>query len=94
MAHQYIGTARWGTVTNQAYTGTANTPITVGPGVYKVRLQVTTDAYVRTDSVTATSSNGVYLAALTAEYVTVTPGQTITAVQVSSGGSLQVVECL
>jgi hypothetical protein len=94
MSQQYIGTARWGTVTNQAYTGTASTAITVGSGVYKVRLVSTTDAYVRTDSTTATSSNGVYLPALTPEYATVTPGQTITAVQVSAGGSLQVTECL
>lgn len=91
---QYIGTARWGTVTNQAYTGTASTVITVGPGVYKVRLLVTTDAYVRTDSTTSTSSIGVYMPALVPEYATVTPGQTITAVQVSSGGTLQVTECL
>ncbi len=91
---QYIGTARWGTVTNQAYTGTANTPIAVGSGVYKVRILVTTDAYVRTDSVTASSTNGVYMPALTPEYVTVNPGQTITAVQVTTGGSLQVAECL
>jgi hypothetical protein len=94
MAQQYIGTARWGTVTNQNYTGTANTPITVGSGVYKVRLLVTTDAYVRTDSTTSTSSIGAYMPALTPEYVTVTPGQTITAVQVTTGGSLQVTECL
>jgi hypothetical protein len=94
MAQQYIGTARWGTVTNQTYTGTASTAITVGSGVYKVRLLSTTDCYVRTDSVTATSTNGVYLAALQAEYPTVTPGQTITAVQVSSNGTLQVTECL
>ncbi len=91
---QYIGTARWGTVTNQTYTAAANTPITVGSGIYKVRILVTTDAYVRTDSVTATSSNGVYMPGLTPEYVTVTPGQTITAVQVTTGGSLQVTECL
>ena len=94
MAQQYIGTARWGTVTNQIYTASASTAITVGSGIYKVRIQCTSDAYVRTDSVTATSSNGVYMTAGQAEYVTVNPGQTITAVQVSAGGSIQVVECL
>jgi len=91
---QYIGTAQWGTVTDQAYTGTASTAITVNSGIFKVRLLSTTDCYVRTDGVTPTSSNGVYLPALSAEYVTVRGGQTISAVQVSAGGTLQVVECL
>lgn len=91
---QYFGTARWGTVTNQTYTGAVSTAITVSPGVQKVRILVTTDAYVRTDSVTATSTNGAYLPSLTPEYVTVSPGQGITAVQVSSGGSIQVAECI
>ena len=94
MAQQYIGTARWGTVTNQTYTASASTAIPVGSAVYKVRIICTTDAYVRTDSVTATSLNGTYVSALSAEYVTVNPGQTITAVQVSAGGSIQVTECL
>ncbi len=91
---QYVGTARWGTVTNQTYTGTASTVITVGVSINKVRLHVTTDAYVRTDSVVPTSSNGIYMVALTPEYVTVSPGQTIQAIQVTTGGSLQVTECL
>lgn len=91
---QYIGTARWGLVTNQTYTGTVSTSIPVSAGVSKVRLLCTTDAYVRTDGTAATSSNGTYLPALSAEYVTVTPGQGITAVQVAAGGTLQVTECL
>lgn len=91
---QYIGTPQWGAVSNQAYTGTASTAIAVSAGIFKVRLLSTTDCYVRTDSVTATSSNGVYLPALEPEYVTVRGGQTITAVQVSAGGTLQVAECM
>jgi len=91
---QYIGTAQWGTVTNQAYTGTASAVIAVSAGIFKVRLLSTTDCYVRTDGVTATSSNGVYLPALQAEYATVRGGQGITAVQVSAGGTLQVTECM
>ncbi len=91
---QYIGTAQWGAVSNQAYTGTASTVITVSAGIFKVRLLATTDCYVRTDSVAPTSSNGVYLPALSAEYVTVRGGQTISAVQVAAGGTLLVAECM
>jgi FtsP/CotA-like multicopper oxidase with cupredoxin domain len=101
MAQQYIGTARWNGTTKQtvAYTGTAGTATNaVSPGVYKVRLISTTDAYVLAvdgPAFTAvTSATGGYLPALTVEYVTVTPGQKLSAVMVSSGGNLEIMECV
>lgn len=95
MAQQYIGTARWGKTQNVAYTGTAGTITNgVSDGVYKLRLLATTDAFVTLDGSTPTSSNGTYLVASSAEYVTVSPGQKPKAVQVSSGGTLYVTECL
>lgn len=101
MSQQYIGTARWNGTTKQSasYTGTAGTTSNVvSGGVTKVRVLVTTDAYVLAvdgPAFTAvTSSTGAYVPALTAEYITVNPGQKISAVQVSSGGSLDVMECV
>ena len=90
---QYIGTGRLGTHQSVAYTGTAGTIANaVGSQTYKVRVLVTTDAYVKVgDSPTATTSD-VYLPAFQAEYFTITPGQKVSAIQVSSGGTLHVTE--
>lgn len=94
-AQQYIGTARIGPSGNAiAYTGTAGTYGPIGTETYKVRVLVTTDAYVTTDGSTPSSSAGAYVVGLSVEYFTVTPGQTIKAVQVSSGGTLNVTECV
>lgn len=96
MAQQYIGTARIGTKQTAAYTGTAGTITNaVGAQTYKVRVLCTTDAYVlNVDGVAvAAAATGMYLPALTPEYITVTPGQKVSAIQVSSGGTLEVVEC-
>ena len=97
MAQQYIGTARWGTKRSTTYTGTAGTiSQTVSAGIYKIRVLVTTDAYVYVsdDGAAATSSNGAYVPGLLPEYVTVTPGQHVSAIQVSSGGTVEFVECI
>jgi hypothetical protein len=92
MGQQYIGTGRLGTVQSVAYTGTAGTITNVlGTQTNKVRVLVTTDAFITTDGSTATSS-GTYLPGLAAEYFTVTPGQKVSAIQVSAGGTLYVTE--
>ena len=95
MAQQYIGTAKWGTQQNVAYTGTAGT-ITNGvtAGVTKVRIVVTTDAWVTTDGTTPSATAGAYMVALTPEYVTVRQGEKPKAVQVASGGTMYVTECV
>lgn len=90
---QYWGTGRWGAVQSAAYTGTAGT-ITNGisAGTYKVRIIVTTAAFVKVgDSPTATSGD-TYVAAGIPEYVTCTPGQKVSAIQVASGGTIYVTE--
>jgi len=92
-AQQYIGTARIGTSGNAAYTGTAGSVGPVGTETYKVRVLVTTDAWVTTDGTTPSSTAGAYVVGLSPEYFTCTPGQTVKAVQVSSGGTLYVTEC-
>lgn len=90
---QYIGTGRFGVTQNVAYTGTAGTVANgATTGVTKLRLLVTTDAFVTTDGTTPSSSNGTYIPALLPEYVTVSYGQKPSAVQVSAGGTLYVTE--
>lgn len=90
---QYVGTGRLGAVQSVSYTGTAGTIANVvGLQTYKVRVLVTTDAYIRIDnSPTATTSDS-YLPGLAAEYFTITPGQKVSAIQVASNGTLFVTE--
>lgn len=95
MAQQYIGTARLGVQQNVAYTGTAGI-ITNGVtvGVKMIRVLTTTDAFVTTDGTTPSGTSGAYIVAFTPEYLTVNPGQKPQAVQVTTGGTLYVTECL
>lgn len=90
---QYVGTGRLGTHQSAAYTGTAGTITNaVGTGTLKVRIVVTTAAYVKVgNSPTATASD-VYWPADTPEYVTITAGQKVSAIQVSAAGTLHVTE--
>lgn len=91
---QYFGTGRLGPVQSVAYTGTAGTITNViGSQTYKVRVLVTTDAFITTDGSTATTA-GTYLPGLAAEYFTVSPGQKVSAIQVSANGTLYVTECV
>jgi hypothetical protein len=94
MAQQYIGTAFIGPSGNAAYTGTAGSYGPVSNETVKVRVLVTTDAFVTTDGSTPSNTSGAYVPSLEPEYFTVRPGQTIKAVQVSSGGTLYVTECV
>jgi hypothetical protein len=89
----YWGVGRLSTAQTVSYTGTAGTISNgVGSQTYKVRVLVTTDAYIKIgDSPTATTSD-TYIPALTPEYFTITPGQKVSAIQVSSSGALKVTE--
>jgi hypothetical protein len=90
---QYWGTGRLGTHQSVAFTGTAGTIANaVANGTQKVRVLVTTDAYIKIGvSPTATTSD-VYVTGLAPEYFTITSGEKVSAIQVSSGGSLHVTE--
>jgi hypothetical protein len=94
MAQQYIGTGRIGASGNAAYTGTAGTYGPISAQTYKVRVIVTTDAFVTTDGSTPSNTSGAYCVALTPEYFTVSPGQSVKAVQVASAGTLYVTQCI
>lgn len=90
---QYIGTGRLGTAQNIAYTGTAGQIANgVSVGVTKIRVLVTTDAWVTTDGTVPSATSGAYVVGLSPEYFTVSPGQKPQAVQVSAGGTMYVVE--
>ncbi|WP_375791326.1 hypothetical protein ACE102_21840 [Bradyrhizobium sp. vgs-9] len=95
MAQQYIGTGRIGPGKSVAYTGTAGATSAIGAQTYKVRVLVTTDAFVTTDGSTPSATSGAYMPASPySEVFTVSPGQVIKAVQVASGGTLYVTEIL
>jgi len=89
---QYVGTGRLGPAQNVAYTGTAGATTAIGTQTYKVRVLVTTDAFVTTDGTTPSNTSGAYVPALQVEYFTTTPGQVVKAVQVSAGGTLYITE--
>lgn len=90
---QYWGTGRFGTHQSVAYTGTAGTISTaITQAVKKARIVVTSAAYVKIGvSPTATNSD-VYMAADSPEYVSIMPGEKVSAIQVSAGGTLHVTE--
>jgi hypothetical protein len=90
---QYVGTGRLGTTQSVAFTGTAGTITTaINVGVYKVRVMVSSDAYVKIDNTPTATSADAYLPAFAVEYFTISPGQKVSAVQVSAGGTLYVTE--
>lgn len=82
---------RIGTHQKVSYTGTAGTSAEVGDYTNVVRVICTTAAYIAIDA-TATAAAGIYMPANKPEYFVVTPGQTISAIQVASGGNLHVTE--
>jgi len=96
MSTQYWGAAKLQAPQTVAYTGTAgHTTNVVGNGVYKVRIVCTTDAFVLAHAPTdsdATTSTGHFWPANSVEYMTVNPGQRISAIQLSSGGNMYVSE--
>jgi hypothetical protein len=93
MAQQYIGTGRLGTHQSVAYTGTAGVITNaIGTGVYKVRVIVTSAAYIKIGSSPTATTADVYMPADAAEYFTCSPGEKVSAVQLSGGGTLHVTE--
>jgi hypothetical protein len=90
---QYIGTGRLGTHQSAAYTTTAGTITNaVGAQTYKVRIVCTTDAFVKVgDAPTATTSDP-HFPANSVEYVTITPGQKVSAIRSAADGSVHVTE--
>ena len=92
-AVQYIGTGRLGASQDVAYGSSSSASAAFGAQTYKVRLVATTDCRIRISDGTPTAvAIDTYLPGLAAEYFTVTPGQKVAVIQVSSAGTLNVTE--
>lgn len=90
---QFWGTGRLGTHQNVAYTGTAGTIATaMSAGIHKCRVVVTTAAYVKIGSSPTATTADVYMPADSPEYFTIAEGEKVSALQLSSGGTLHVTE--
>ena len=75
-----------------AYTGTAGTTAAVSANASVVRVIATTDCFIEitTAGTAAVANTGLYLPALTPEYFFCPPSAKVSAIQVSSGGTLYV----
>jgi len=93
MSSQQHAIGRLGTNQNVAFTGTAGTtPNPISAGVYKVRVMVTSAAYVRVDNNPTAANTDPIMAANFPETFFVSPGQKVSALQVSAAGTLSVAE--
>ena len=93
MGTQYWGAGRIGTHQSIAYTGTAGTianALTVGS--YKVRVVATSACYIAIGTSPTATTAGLYMPADTVEYFTCSPGEKVSAIQLSAGGTLHVTE--
>jgi hypothetical protein len=86
-------TYRQGVHQKVAFTDTAGT-ISNGFGsqTKTVRVAVTSAAYVKIENSPTATANDMYMTADLPEYFTVSPGQKVSAIQVSAGGDLHVTE--
>lgn len=91
---QYFGVGRLATVQSVSYTGTAGTIANaISNGVQKVRVAVTTDAFIYIGKRDATTSDTPLAGGFaSAEYFTCFPGEKVSAIQSSAGGTLYVTE--
>ena len=90
---QYYGTGRLGTHQSAAYTGTAGTIGTAfSAGVKKARIEVTSAAYIKVGVAPTATTSGRLHGGRRAEYLTIAPGEKVSAIQVSAGGTLHVTE--
>jgi hypothetical protein len=84
---------RLGTHQSVAYTavaGTISTAITTG--IQYVRVVTTSAAYIKIGSSPTATTSDVYLPADWSEVFRISPGEKVSAVQVSAGGTLHVTE--
>jgi hypothetical protein len=75
-----------------AYTGTAGTTSAVSANAVAVRIVATTDCFIEisTAGTAAVADTGLYLPALVPEYFSCPPSAKVSAIQVSSGGTVYV----
>ncbi len=89
----YWGTGRLGTHQSVAYTGTAGTiSSAASSGVLRVRVVTTTAAYIVIGVDPTATTSDVYMPADSPEYFTIAAGEKVSAVRVTSSGTLHVTE--
>jgi hypothetical protein len=93
MGSQYYGSGRIGTHQSIAYTGTAGTVANaVSSGCYRVRVCLTSAGYIAIGTSPTATTAGIYMPADSPEYFTVAPGEKVSAIQLSAGGTLHITE--
>ncbi len=90
---QYWGTGRLGTHQSASYTGTAGVITNaMSAGIHKCRVVVTTASYIKIGVSPTADTVDVYLPADAPEYFTINEGEKVSAVRVTSSGTLHVTE--
>ena len=93
MANAIIQAGRPGTVEVVAYTGTHGVMATaIEAQTYAVRVVCTTASHIKFGAAPTATTSDIYMPAGVPEYFVVTPGQKISAVQVSAGGNMHVLQ--
>jgi len=75
---------------NVAYTGTAAASAAFASGIHHIRIAATTACYYKIAGTPVATSSDTYLPANVIEIIRVNPGQKISFIQVSSGGTASV----
>jgi hypothetical protein len=75
---------------NVAYTGTAAASAAFASGINHIRIASTTAAYYKVAGTPVATSSDTYLPANVIEIIRVNPGQKISFIQVSAGGTASV----
>ena len=75
---------------NVAYTGTAAASAAFASGINHIRIVATTAAYYKIAGTPVATSSDTYLPANVIEIIRVNPGQKISFIQVSAGGTASV----
>lgn len=84
---------RFGTVHTVAYTGTHGVISgVISNGVYQARIYCTTDAHVLVGTAPTATTSSTPVTGGVPEYINVNPGEKVSAVQQSAGGTLFVTE--
>lgn len=82
----------WGTTLVRAFTGSSAQSAAVDDTTFVVRLVATTDCFVALGANPTATTSSAYLPAGIVEYVSITPGHKVAALQVSSGGNLYITQ--
>lgn len=81
------------TTQSVAYTGTAGVITNpISTGVYAVRVWCSTDAHIAVGAAPTATTSNMPVSAGVAEYIAINPGEKVSAIQQSAGGTLYVTE--